>query len=201
MFVNMKEREEELIYFLIPFMEEVFDKSKEILQAEIVRDAPGIWNNLKSVLHKVLESTGKLQKQNRKGSLQYLLFSFMQYGVCSGILEIKVCAFDDRFYLDEEEAIGTFPLTFLQDQYGNDITYLYQKAEEKFVRIQNHERTDIRERYSDYYDSIAYTVVENLAEFIMKEIAESNVKITDCFKILYGGYMDQALIVYSKEKH
>lgn len=197
----MKERAEELIHFLMPFMEENFDKSREILQAEIMRNAPEIWNDLKSLIHKVLESTDELQKQNRKGSLQYLLFSFMQYGVCSGILEMRVCAFDDRFYLDEEEAAGTFPLTFLQDQYGNDITYLYQKAEEKFVRIQNHERTDIREWYSGYYDSIVYAVVESLAELIMKEIAESGVKITDRFKILYGGYMDQAETVYSKEKH
>lgn len=197
----MNERFKELIYFLTPFMEENFNKSREILQDKIVCNAPEIWNNLKSVIHKVLESTDELQKQNRKGSLQYLLFSFMQYGVCSGILEMRVCAFDDRFYLDEEEAAGTFPLSFLQDQYGNDITYLYQKAEEKFVRIQNHERTDIREWYSGYYDSIVYAVVESLAELIMKEIAESGVKITDRFKILYGGYMDQAETVYSKEKH
>lgn len=86
------------------------------------------------------------------------------------MLEVNVSAYDDRFYLDEEEASETFPLTFLQDQYRNDISYLYQKAEEKFVRIQNHERTDIREWYSDYYDSIAYAVVESLAELIMKEI-------------------------------
>lgn len=44
-------------------------------------------------------------------------------------------------------------------------------------------------------------MVESLAELIMKEIAESGVKITDRFKILYGGYMDQAAIVHSKEKH
>ena len=197
----MNGRSKELIHFLTPFMEENFDKSREILQDKIVCNAPEIWNDLKSTLHKVLESTDKLQKQNRKGSLQYLLFSFMQYGVCSGMLEINVSAYDDRFYLDEEEAAETFPLTFLQDQYGNDISYLYQRAGEKFVRIQNHERTDIREWYSDYYDSIAYAVVESLAELIMKEIAESDVKITDCFKILYGGYMDQAVTVYSKEKH
>ena len=201
MAVNMNERLEELIYFLTPFMEENFDKSKEMLQAEIMRNAPEIWNGLKSVVHKVLERADELQKQNWKGSLQYLLFSFMQYGVCSGMLEINVSAYDDRFYLDEEEASETFPLTFLQDQYGNDISYLYQKAEEKFVRIQNHERTDIREWYSDYYDSIAYAVVESLAELIMKEITESDVKITDHFKILYGGYMDQVVTVYSKEKH
>lgn len=197
----MEERAEELIYFLTPFMEENFDKSREIIQDKIVCNASEIWNDLKSVIHKVLESADKLQKQNRKGSLQYLLFSFMQYGVCSGMLEVNVSAYDDRFYLDEEEASETFPLTFLQDQYGNDISYLYQKAEEKFVRIQNHERADIREWYSDYYDSIAYAVVESLAELIMKEITESDVKITDHFQILYGGYMDQAVTVYSKEKH
>lgn len=73
----MEERAEELIYFLTPFMEENFDKSREILQAEIMRNAPEIWNDLKCTLHKVLENADKLQKQNRKGSLQYLLFSFM----------------------------------------------------------------------------------------------------------------------------
>lgn len=197
----MKERAEELIYFLTPFMEENFNKSRETLQDKIVCNAPEIWGSLRCVLRKVLERAGELQKQDRKGHLQYLLFSFMQYGVCSGILEMRVCTFDDRFYLDEEEAAETFPLTFLQEQYGNDITYLYQKAESKFVRIQNHERTDIRERYSGYYDSIVYAVAESLAGLIMKEVIKSGVKITDCFRILYGGYMDQAVTVYSKEEH
>lgn len=34
----------------------------------------------------------ELQKQNRKAGLPCLLFSFMQCGVCSGILEIRICA-------------------------------------------------------------------------------------------------------------
>lgn len=132
----MKERAEELIYFLTPFMEENFNKSREILQDKIVCNAPEIWNDLKSVIHKVLESTDELQKQNQKGSLQYLLFSFMQYGVCSGILEMRVCAFDDRFYLDEEEATGILPLTFLQDQYGNDLTGLKSFMGDIWIRRQ-----------------------------------------------------------------
>lgn len=132
----MNERLEELVYFLTPFMEENFNKSREILQDKIVCNAPEIWNDLKSVIHKVLESTDELQKQNRKGSLQYLLFSFMQYGVCSGLLEMRVCAFDDRFYLDEEEAAEIFPLTFLQDQYGNDLTGLKSFMGDIWIRRQ-----------------------------------------------------------------
>ena len=62
----MNERLEELIYFLTSFMEENFDKCKKILQAEIMRIAPEIWNDLKNVVHKVLKSADELQKQNRK---------------------------------------------------------------------------------------------------------------------------------------
>lgn len=130
MFVNMKERAEELIYFLTPFMEENFDKSREILQDKIVCNAPEIWNDLKSVVHKVLESADKLQKQNRKGSLQYLLFSFMQYGVCSGILEINVSAYDDRFILMRKKQPKPFRLLFYRISMEM-IFHIYIKRQKK----------------------------------------------------------------------
>lgn len=75
----MKERAEELVSFLTPFMEENFNKSRETLQDKIICNVPEIWNSLKCAVCKALERADELQKQNRKGSLQYLLFGFMQY--------------------------------------------------------------------------------------------------------------------------
>lgn len=34
----------------------------------------------------------------------------------------------------------------------------------------------------------------------MEEVIESKISITECFKILYGGYMDRAIILYDRQK-
>lgn len=57
----------------------------------------------------------------------------------------------------------------------------------------------VNEQYAPYYYAVAYRMIENLTGLIRQEILESNVRITDKFKILYGEYMDSATVIYPKE--
>ena len=88
---------------------------------------------------------------------------------------------------------------FLQEIYREDIAFLKQKAAHRFIRIQSHELAETKQNWGNFYNAVLFRMTEALAGMIWQEVAESGVRITERFKILYGGYMDLATVVYGKE--
>lgn len=189
----------EIYRYLKGDMEECFQHTCQLVQTEIETSGSQIWDELKEKLDEVLKLVAEMQKRQKKGNIQYLGFYFLQNSIWRDKLNFQVNALDDSFYLDESETARCFCPAFLQDKYGSDISCLYEKAKEKIIRIQKYELVKLKEYYAVYYYSIMYRMIESLAEKIMLEVKESNVRITDKFKIIYGGYMDRATIIYTKE--
>ena len=63
----------------------------------------------------------------------------MQYAPFLDRLELRIDALDDGFYLDTQEASAHYHADFLQDRFLQDLIFLYEKAAEKFIRIQHFE--------------------------------------------------------------
>lgn len=196
---GVKERKEEILIFLQPHMEECFQKSCELIQSEIETHGNEIWKELKTSIDKVLLLSSDAQEKQQKGAIQYLVFNYLKSSIYLDKMVFYIECLDDRFYLDGQEAATLFDITFLEDKYRNDIAYLHHKTKEKFIRLKEHELLSVNEQYAAYYYAIAYRMIENLTELIMQEIAGSNVRIADKFKILYGEYMDSATVIYPKE--
>lgn len=112
----------------------------------------------------------------------------------------KMLDFDNGFYLDNREAARSYHPAFLQERYSDDLFRLYKEVSRKFVRLQSHELFWIKERYTHCYEAVVYRMIENLAGLIMRKVEESSVSVTDDFKIIYGEFMDKAVVLYAKEK-
>lgn len=193
------DRRDQILQYLQPHMEECFQRSCNLLQAEIKHHANVIWERLRNCIYECLKQADILQKQQKKGKLQYLVFSFMQYGIYLDNLEIRVDALDDSFYLDEQESEEYYHPAFLQERYIEDLDYLQKKAGEKYIRLQNYERMDIKKEYVHYYQSILFRMIESLTPMIMESIADSGVLMADGFKIIFGEYMDNAIVLYGEK--
>ncbi len=76
---------------------------------------------------------------------------------------------------------------------------LCQQVEKKFVRAQANEIFLAKEQYIGYYESFLYRMIESMAGLIMKEVIESDVRVADDFRIIYGEFMDRASVVCIKE--
>lgn len=196
---QINDRRQGMLQFLQPHMEECFQKTCELIQSEIESRGNEIWKELKAAVDKVLCLSAEAQDRQQKGALQYLVFSFLKSGIYLDEMIFRLEFLDDQFYLDEQETAALFHITFLEEKYRDDTAYLHHKAREKFVRLREHELLYVNEQYAPYYYAVTYKMLENLAKLIVQEIAESNVRITDKFKILYGEYMDSAAIIYSRE--
>ena len=190
------ERREQISQYLQPYMEECFRKTCNSIQTELDCHASEIWTGLRRSIKECFDYAGFMQQQKRKGRLQYLVFSFLQCGVYFERLELRIDFLDDGFYLDEQESVAYYYPDFLQEKYVEDISFLQKKAGEKFVRLQNYERIDIKREYSGFYQSILFRMIESLTGVILELIADYKVLAEEDFKIIFGEYMGTAKVLY-----
>lgn len=185
----------EISRFLQSYMEECFLKSCQYVQAEMDTYADKTWKELRDTIYGILLEAGILQKQNKKGDIQYLAFHFMQYGMYMDKLEMRIEVLDDRFYLDEEEAAGYYRPAFLLNRYLADLDFLYRKAGESFIRLQDYELEKVKEEYANFFSAILFQMMKGLSGLIMELVKESGIRITDRFMMIYGEYMECAVIL------
>lgn len=196
---KLKNRKEDILRFLQPYMEECFQKSCQLMQTDIEKHGTEIWFRLRDTLNEVLQVSEDAQTRQQKGPIQYLVISFLRSGIYMDKLTFYLESLDDSFYLDHQETARIFEMTFLQKQFMDDVSFLHKKVKEKFIRLQNYELLEIREEYAFFYYSIVFEMLKHLSELMVHEIERSNVKITDQFKILYGEYLETSTVVYPKE--
>ncbi len=111
-------------------------------------------------------------------------------------LELRIDALDDGFYLDTQEASAHYHADFLQDRFLQDLIFLYEKAAEKFIRIQHFEQVQIRQNYAEYYDALLFQMIKALTGLILETVEESEVHAAGSLRIICGDYMDHAVILY-----
>lgn len=196
---QMTNRRNSILSYLQPYMEESFRKSCISIQNEVEQHANEIWTGLWNHICTCLKHADILQKKQLKGRLQYLVFSFLQYGVYLDSLVIRIDVLDNSFYLDAQESAGYYCPMFLQERYIQDVDLLQKKLSEKFVRLQNYELIDIKKEYVSFYQSILFRMLESLTEVMMESIADSGILKADGFKILFGEYMDNAIVLYEEK--
>ena len=196
---KLKNRGEDNLLYLQPYMEECFQNSCQVLQKDIEKQGIEVWDQLKNAVHEVLQLSKEAQNGNQKGAIQYLVFSFLKSGVYMDKLMVFIECLDDGFYLEQQETAQIFEFSFLYKQYMEDISFLHKKVKEKFIRLKNYEIMEVRLEYAFFYSSLIYKMMKNLSDLLMQEIEKSKVNVTDRFKVLYGEYLETAAVVCSKE--
>ena len=189
----------EMIPYLQDAMEETFQCTCREIQTVLDTDACRIWRGFHDAVCECLKAAGALQRQRQKGSLNYLAFSMMRHALWLDRLELRIDALDDTFYLDTAEASAQYRADFLQDRFRKDLVCLYEKARSRFIRIQNNELVQIRQAYAEYYYSLLFCMTEFLTGLIWETAAGSGTETADGFRIICGGYMDKAVILYREE--
>ena len=128
-------REEDILLYLQPYMEERFQSACQILQKDIEKQGADIWEQLKNAVHEVLKLSKEAQNRQQKGAIQYLVFSFLKSGIYMDKLLLHLECLDDSFYLEQQETSKIFELSFLQKQFMEDLTFLHKTIQRKFKKV------------------------------------------------------------------
>ncbi len=194
------DRIENILQWIRPHMEERISESCREIEKKLKDQGSEMWKELCRTVRKVLEKTADRQEQNQKGKAAYLVCSFLQRSVSLHKLLLRIEIMDEGFYLDEQEAAECYCLQMLRDHYQGDLEFLHQKVYKEFVRVQDYELDEIDKVYTEYYNAVVCMIVQSVSGLMMREVSESGIRLADTFQIIYGQYMGNATVVYTKEK-
>lgn len=197
---NVGNRETEISQFLQPYIEERFQMSCQWFQLVVEYYGLEVWNELKTVIRTTIKKADLLQKENKKGKGQYFIISFLKSSVYLEKLEWRIDILDEGFYLDNQESEGYYLPRFLQGKYWEDLDFLLDKTRDHVIRLQNYEWIVIKKQYTELFAFLVFQMIHSLIEYIVEEIEESKLLLSDQFKIIYGEYMDRGIVLYEKEK-
>lgn len=195
--VKMDEKTNEILEYIQPYMQKACYISCNAVKAVIETQGNRLWKELQNIMDVLFRKAVIQQKEGKKGYIKYLVFSFLWQYIDRERLVWRIEALDDGFYLDEMELAVFFCPEFLQERFESDLCMLYQETEKKFLRLQSYEKEGVRREYAEYYFWIFYRLLESMTNLIIKEVRNSDIIRTDQFKMIYGRYMDKAIIIYS----
>ncbi len=198
--IQFCDRKEEIAQWIQPYIDERFCESCQAMQEEIENHSREIWKELQTVIVELITRASSLQKQHRKGRIKYLAFSLMNYSLYSHHMDYRLDFLDDGFYLDEQETAGYYCPSFIQDRYRSDLEYFHDRIVTEFKRAQEYEMRDVDVKYSKLYDAVIFKMLESMSRLIMKTVKKSGVYLTEDFKIIYGEYMDRAVVLNTEWK-
>lgn len=195
------DRVEDILQWIRPHMEDCFQESCREIEKKLNDQGSAMWKDLCGVVQEALVKTVDMQEQNQKGKVAYLVCSFLQRGVYLNKLLLRIETLDESFYLDEQETVGYCCLQLLQENYQRDLEFLHQKVNKEFVRVQDYELDEVDKAYTEYYNAVVCMIVQSVSGLLMRVVAESGIRLLDIFQIIYGQYMGNATVVYTREKN
>lgn len=189
------DRKEEIFQWVQPYMEERFQDSCQVIQEEVVEHSHEIWEELRTIISEILTNADSMQKQHQKGRIKYLAVSFLNYSLYSNCIEYRLDLLDDGFYLDEQEVMGYYCPLFIQERYRSDLENFHSRILSEVKRVHNYELQDIDREYTKLYDAIIFKMIDSMSQLIIETVKKSGVYLAEDFKIIYGEYMDRAVVL------
>ena len=151
---QINDRRNDMRQYLQKEMEKSFRRVCDEFQSEIERDGGKIWNEIKEILDEVSEKIVMGQREGKKGKIKYLSFNFLQLSSYTNKLQWYITAFDENFYIDEQDVGIYYSPIYLNEKYLHELEYMNKILRQKYIRIQNYEWDIIKRVYAVYYDSI-----------------------------------------------
>lgn len=183
---QINDRRNDMRQYLQKEMEKSFRRVCDEFQSEIERDGGKIWNEIKEILDEVSEKIVMGQREGKKGKIKYLSFNFLQLSSYTNKLQWYITAFDENFYIDEQDVGIYYSPIYLNEKYLHELEYMNKILRQKYIRIQNYEWDIIKRVYAVYYDSIMQVLLENLLEMMREYLATSDICISNKVLIIYG---------------
>ena len=139
----------------------------------------------------MLRRAATAREKGEKGPLRYMYVSYLQSSLYTGSYQLRLDAYDERQFGDITDAYAYWSPQFIFKHMDADTAYFRKHIGTHVLRVREHEIMRFAARYAMHY----FRVVEQL----VTALAEQFVAGADALTVLFGGYMDQALVLAKKE--
>ncbi|MCL1924352.1 MAG: hypothetical protein FWF50_02075 [Defluviitaleaceae bacterium] len=178
--------------FLSKRIEENFKK----LGSYIDDNKEEIVKSLAEKLNELVFICKKQQMDNEKNEISYLHIAFLKSSILTKTYEFRLALYDKNFWLDKTETEAYFKFDFLFDYIEKDIENASEYVEKgpnlKF-RLE-----EVKNEYTYYYMQFLKIVLSKTLIEALKESYMDKLSLNEDFKVLFGGYMENAETILSK---
>ena len=136
------------------------------------------------------------QKEADKGPLRYLCVSNLLSSLYTGSYQLRIDAYDERLFGDMTDTCVYWSPDFIFQYMDRDMAYFRAHIGKHVQRIWEHEIMTFFARYMQYY----YHLVQELVASQIEPIITSEFSDTPKLTVTFGGYMDQAVVLFEAEQ-
>ena len=190
------DRSEQIFALIKPLSQDRFEQSQRLIEEHCEKHGNEIAAEVISTFISAFGQAADLQRDEEKGAAQYLLLSHLYSGVWTGGYSIKLDVFDKRLYADPHEVDAYLELNWLHGFLAEDMAYFRKGLLKHIPSLKEYELEQIRYRYVHYYHAVALTLISEIIPALLRLPEFENLKVEPEFEILFGGYMDKAVVIW-----
>lgn len=90
-----------------------------------------------------------MQGRGEKGKTAFITLSFLDSSVLTGMYDLRIDFYDDRFLVDIAEACAYFSYRHLMPIYQESVDVICQEAKKRFTRLMDYEKDALAWKYRD----------------------------------------------------
>jgi len=169
---------------------ERLSKNITAIQEDFQENMEKYYGGFLRTIQNLLEQVEKVQERNDKGALCYICISYLQSSLYTGSYQLRIDAYDEKFYADLAETCVYWSPDFIFKYMNDDIDYFRESIGNHVVRVKTFEVMDFAGKYIMNYYRIVQQFVADLMIVIMEELDIQN---RENVEITFGGYMDQSI--------
>lgn len=182
------------------YVNNIFNNEISIISEKFKNNQELIKNELLSSFKENCKKAEKLQKENLKGKIKYIYFSFLRTNIMGNKGNWRIDFFDGRWFLDNEECSSDMDFLWIYEDFFKYVNELMDKRKEYGRAIREMDVEKIKLNESNKYHGIAIQILANLINEFMECDEYKNIDKDEEILFFAGEYMDDIVILYDGSK-
>lgn len=146
------------------------------------------------------EKIYQMQKQGEKGAIAYVHFSILRTNILLKKHELRLDAYDERWYMDPVECSGSYQVVEVYsylEKFGDIVEQLRSKSGGKISLVEAQKRVFTESNIYLFY--IAELIRVGMRDVLQTE-AYKRIERAPCFVVCIGGFLDRFDILYKDDR-
>ncbi|MCL2611352.1 MAG: hypothetical protein FWE02_06720 [Defluviitaleaceae bacterium] len=186
------ERKEKIFNMADKRLQIKFERSLSLIDEYFLCNKEAIHLDFIKSINCLFEIAKKQQEQGVKRDIAYMNICFLRTSFLTESYDFMASLYDDKFYVETTETRIYFNLNFIFEHINRDIEEIEEEIK-IFPTLKKFEIKELKFSYAQYYFIYAMKIIKELCEDIEEKINCRDLKITEDFKIIVGGHMEEGL--------
>lgn len=190
------ERAEQIVLALEPLLLAELESDTQRLTKSIEQRADMIVDELSDSITAALNQAVIHQEANRKGPITYISFSMLLSNILMDNHGFQVAAFDERFFVDMEEAIADWRPAYIFSGIQRCMDSAASVIKQRIPRLRPYELIESKHAFSMNYYGIATQILMTALPQVLENLTLPTLKKADKVLVVTGLYMEKQDCIY-----